>query len=63
MGIINTYTLKANMKHTEHTANLALATAPRIKVGANFAKPIPRLQTPKKELSYLQRLVKFGRKA
>lgn len=51
------------MKHTEHTANLALATAPAVKIGTNFAKPIPRLQAPKKELSYLQRLVKFGKKA
>lgn len=29
-------------KDSEHTANIALSYAPTLKVGANFAKPIPR---------------------
>lgn len=29
-------------KDSEHTANVALSYAPTLKVGANFAKPIPR---------------------
>jgi hypothetical protein len=36
-------------KHTEHTANLAMAVAPAIKVGANFVKPIPRKILEKKK--------------
>jgi hypothetical protein len=51
-------------KLNEHTANLALAYAPAIvaHVGRNFAKPIPRLATNSKPVSYLEKLIKFGRK-
>ena len=49
------------MKHTEHTANLALATAPQIKVGKNFAKPIPRLQKHQ-EKSFVQRLMNMKKR-
>lgn len=51
-------------KMNEHTANLALAHAPAIvaHIGRNFAKPIPRLAKPAPPISYLQKLIKFGRK-
>lgn len=49
------------MKHTEHTANLALAQAPQLKIGKNFAKPIPRLQKPV-EKSFVQRLLNMKKR-
>ena len=51
-------------KLNEHTANLALAYAPAIvaHVGRNFAKPIPRLTTNSKPVSYLEKLLAMGKK-
>ena len=45
-------------KLSEHTANMAMAVAPAIKVGANFAKPIPRKVAEKKK-SFWQKLQKL----
>lgn len=50
------------MKHTEHTANLALSQAGKIstlKVGVNFAKPIPRIVRENKKSFFAQ----FSKKA
>lgn len=46
------------MKHTEFTANVAMSFAPAIKVGANFAKPIPRLVRENKKSFFAQFLKK-----
>lgn len=54
------YNYHMNTKHTEHTANLAMAQAPAIvaKIGRNFAKPIPRKVAENKK-SFLQKLMKL----
>lgn len=50
------------MIRSEHTANLALSQAPAVKVGANFAKPIPRLQKPAQEKTFVQRLLNMKKR-
>jgi hypothetical protein len=52
-----------NTKHTEHTANLAMAQAPAVvaKIGRNFAKPIPRKVAEKKG-NFLSRLQAYAKK-
>mgnify|MGYP003404550663 CR=1 FL=1 len=47
-------------KLNEHTANLAMASAPAlsVKIGRNFAKPIPRKVAENKK-SFLQKLMKL----
>lgn len=43
-------------KDTEYTANVAISNAPAtIKIGRNFAKPIPRLAN-KQQKTFLQKL-------
>jgi hypothetical protein len=51
------YNKSMTTKHTEHTANVAMAqatTLTNIKVGANFAKPIPRKIAEKKKSFWAQ---------
>ena len=45
-------------KLNEHTANLVMAQAPMVKIGRNFAKPIPRKVAENKK-SFLQKLLKL----
>lgn len=46
------------MKHTEFTANVAMSQASTVKVGANFAKPIPRIVRENKKSFFAQFLKK-----
>lgn len=57
------YNYHMNTKHTEHTANLAMAQAPAVvaKIGRNFAKPIPRKVAEKKG-NFLSRLQAYAKK-
>ena len=44
-------------KDTEFTANVAMTNAPaNLKIGRNFAKPIPRLAKQQQQKSFLQKL-------
>ena len=45
-------------RETEYTANVAFTNAPaNVKVGRNFAKPIPRLVAQKPQQTFMQKLL------
>lgn len=48
----------SKMKQTEFTANVAMSNAPTVKVGANFAKPIPRIVRENKKSFFAKFLKK-----